>query len=239
MFRVDQPPGDRRYRLTNPEGYSLTYNGLVMAVEKRRSHGWQASGPTHCRGRTGCSPRAERPPRARRSRTVAPRPPRSRRVTFGHDPNDLTNARGRLPNDRPHMFRVMGSGRRATDRLRGRRQPPASQRQAVGGNGARSTRRTRSERVLLEPRGTQRLSSQTLLDFRVSRAIRLGGMGRVELRLDVLNALNDTAEESIGTDDVQRADIRSAHDIRRSAPRDAQRAARSRPIAALYKSWRP
>ena len=55
-------------------------------------------------------------------------------------------------------------------------------------------------RVLIEPRGTQRLSSQTVLDFRVSRAFRLGGTGRVELRLDVLNALNDTAEESIRTD---------------------------------------
>ena len=39
-----------------------------------------------------------------------------------------------------------------------------------------------------------------MLDFRVSRAFRLGGTGRVELRLDVLNALNDTAEESIRSD---------------------------------------
>jgi hypothetical protein len=29
-------------------------------------------------------------------------------LTFG-DPNSLTNARGRLLNDRPHMLRVMGS----------------------------------------------------------------------------------------------------------------------------------
>ena len=55
-------------------------------------------------------------------------------------------------------------------------------------------------RVLIEPRGTQRLPSQTLLDFRVSRAFRLGDVGRVELRLDVLNLLNDTAAESVGTD---------------------------------------
>ena len=37
-------PAARRFLLTNPDGYSLTYNGLVMAVEKRRSHGWQAFG---------------------------------------------------------------------------------------------------------------------------------------------------------------------------------------------------
>ena len=56
---------------------------------------------------------------------------------------------------------------------------------------------TTSKPVLIEPRGTQRLSSQTLLDVRVSRAFRFSDAGRVELSLDVLNVLNDTAEESI------------------------------------------
>ena len=55
-------------------------------------------------------------------------------------------------------------------------------------------------RVLIEPRGSQRLPSQTLLDLRVSRPMRLAGVGRVELRLDVFNVLNDTAEESVETD---------------------------------------
>ena len=30
-------------------------------------------------------------------------------MLFGRDPNDLTNAHWRLPNDRSHMFRVMGT----------------------------------------------------------------------------------------------------------------------------------
>src|SRR5207247_2222398 len=37
-------PASRRFLLTNPDGYSLTYNGLVTMVEKRRSNGWQAMG---------------------------------------------------------------------------------------------------------------------------------------------------------------------------------------------------
>ena len=57
------------------------------------------------------------------------------------------------------------------------------------------------QRILLEPRGTRRLSSQTLVDLRVSRTIRFGRLGRVELLLDVLNALNDTAEEGLANDD--------------------------------------
>ena len=56
------------------------------------------------------------------------------------------------------------------------------------------------QRILLEPRGSRRLSSQSLLDLRVSRMIRFGGGQRIELLVDVLNALNDTAEEGLATD---------------------------------------
>ena len=55
-------------------------------------------------------------------------------------------------------------------------------------------------RLLLEPRGSRRLSSQSLLDLRVSRTFAVGDAGRVELLLDLLNALNDTAEEGLATD---------------------------------------
>ena len=58
------------------------------------------------------------------------------------------------------------------------------------------------QRILLEPRGSRRLSSQTLLDLRVSRTFAFGGSARVELLLDVLNALNDTAEEGLATDNL-------------------------------------
>ncbi len=56
------------------------------------------------------------------------------------------------------------------------------------------------QRVLLEPRGTRRLSSQTLLDVRLSRTVRCGSVGRIEFIVDLLNALNETAEEGLATD---------------------------------------
>jgi hypothetical protein len=58
-----------------------------------------------------------------------------------------------------------------------------------------------SQRILLEPRGTRRLPSQSLLDLRVSRAVGFGP-NRVELLLDVLNLLDDAAEEAIATDNL-------------------------------------
>jgi hypothetical protein len=57
-----------------------------------------------------------------------------------------------------------------------------------------------SQRILLEPRGSRRLPSQTILDLRVSKSLPAGRFGRVELMADVLNALDSTAEEAIATD---------------------------------------
>ena len=59
-----------------------------------------------------------------------------------------------------------------------------------------------TQRVQLEPRGSRRLSSQTLLDMRVSKMFSFGGPRRMELLLDVLNILNDTAEEGLVSENL-------------------------------------
>ena len=59
-----------------------------------------------------------------------------------------------------------------------------------------------NQRVQLEPRGSRRLSSQSLLDLRVSRIISFRGVGRVEVLVDLLNVLNDNAEEGLATDNL-------------------------------------
>jgi hypothetical protein len=59
-----------------------------------------------------------------------------------------------------------------------------------------------TQRILLETPGARRLASQSLLDLRVARTISIKGAGRVELLLDVLNALNDTAGDGLATDNL-------------------------------------
>jgi hypothetical protein len=122
-------------------------------------------------------------------------------TTFGRDPNDLTNARGRLPNDRPHVFRLMGTVAvpKAGFRIAANLQyfsgkPWAATAQIALPQG--------DQRILLEPRGSRRLSSQSVLDLRVSRTVAMGGLARVEVLIDVLNALNDTAEEALASDNL-------------------------------------
>jgi hypothetical protein len=186
----------RRFLLTNPDGYSLTYNGLVMAVEKRRSRGWQAFGSYTLSRVSGLQASNGTTAAGAQVSTVGAPP-----SVFGRDPNDLTNARGRLANDRPHMFRVMGSVDVARTGF-----VFAANLQIASGKPWAATAVVSlpqgDQRVLLETRGSRRLSSQSLLDLRVSRTIAFGRMGRIELLVDLLNALNDTAEEGLATDNL-------------------------------------
>ena len=184
----------RRFLLTNPDGYSMTYNGLVIAAEKRRSHGWQAFGSYTRSKSSGLQASSGAIAAGSQISTIAGTP----FGTFGQDPNTLTNARGILPNDRPHMFRVMGSVDVprtglvfAANLQHYSGKPWAASAQVVLPQG--------DQRILLEQRGSRRLSSQSLLDVRLSRTFVAGGR-RIELLVDVLNVLNDTAEEGIATD---------------------------------------
>ena len=184
----------QRFLLTNPAGYFSRYDGLVTAVEKRRTHGWQAFGSYSFSRAVGLQASSGAAAAAPQSSTVAlPNGP------FGRDPNDLTNANGRLPNDRPHVFRAMASAEVPKTRI----VIAANMQRFSGKPWAAATLlnlpQNSQQRVLIESRGTRRLSSQSLLDFRLSRAVSFAGT-RIDLLFDVLNALDQTAEEALATD---------------------------------------
>jgi hypothetical protein len=189
--------GEQLFRLTNPDGYSLTYNGLVIAAEKRPSRGWQAFASYTYSRVYGLQASSGTTADGAQLSTIAS----FTGNTFGQDPNHLTNARGRLPNDRPHIFRVMGKA----DVPRTGFSVSANFQYFTGKPWAATTRIVLPQgdrRIFLEPRGTRRLSSQSLLDVRLSKTIPMRGVGRVELLVDVFNVLNITAEEVLFTDDL-------------------------------------
>jgi len=196
VFALVNGTAARRFLLTNPDGYSLTYHGLVLAVEKRHSSGWQAFGSYTLSRDTGLQASSGTTAAGAQSSTVA-----LPNLPFGRDPNDLTNARGRLPNDRPHVFRTMGTVDVPRTGL-----VVAANLQIFSGKPWASTAQVvlpqGDQRVQLEPRGSRRLSSQSLLDVRVSRTFHFGAASSVELMVDVLNALNDTAEESLASENL-------------------------------------
>ena len=132
VFVLANSQAARRFLLTNPEGYSLTYNGLVMAVEKRRSDGWQAFGSyTFSQGlgaaglqRERCGGRAGQLGRRRHPADV-------------RTGSEQSHQRARPAAERsPAHVPRHGLGGRPTHRPGGRGQSPAFQRQAVRGVGA-------------------------------------------------------------------------------------------------------
>jgi len=194
-------PSDRRFLLTNPPELFLEYDGLVLAVEKRLSQRWQASG-SYTRSRAyGLQVMSNGPADAPQFSTIA----RPGFLNFGQDPNDLTNAAGRLPNDRPNVVRGtgvvhLGAGflvAGSFQHFSGKPWAATAQVALAQGQGNR--------RVMLEPRGSRRLSSQSLLDLRISKGVRVPRAGRVDLTLDALNLLNDSAEEALQTDTLSAA----------------------------------
>jgi hypothetical protein len=196
-FALAGPAADRRFLLTNPAGYAMRYNGLVLAATRRRANGWQANASYTWSAATGLQASGGSSAAASQVSTISS----ARFLTFGQDPNSLTNAFGRLPNDRPHVLRVMASADIPRTGL-----AVAANVQHLSGKPWAATALVPlpqgDVRIQLERRGARRLSSQTLVDFRLSRAVTAGGAARIELILDVLNLFNERAEEALATDNL-------------------------------------
>ena len=209
----------RRFQLTNPEGYSLTYNGLVTTIEKRPSRGWRAFGSYTFSRAEGLQVSSGTTAAAEQLSTL------TSSGVFGRDPNDLQNARGRLANDRPHMFRVMGSVDvprtgfvlAANYRYFSGKPWAATTQVALGSQGSR--------RILLEAPGSRRLSSQSLLDFRVSRR---SDSAPPRTRRAVARPAQSAQRHSRrrgGDGQPFQLDVRTAERVHEPAARHAERAA--------------
>jgi hypothetical protein len=185
----------RRFLLTNPSDYFLRYDGVVLTLAKRWSDAWQALASYTLSKSEGLEPSSGASPgQGQFSSTFGGNP-------FGRDPNTLTNASGRLADDRTHVFRVMGSVPvpKSGFVLAGNFQyltglPWAATAQVSLPQGL--------TRILLETPGTRRLSSQALMDVRLSRAFELGRRTRIELLVDAFNVFDSVAEERLADDNL-------------------------------------
>jgi hypothetical protein len=189
----------RYFVLSNQDELGIDYDGLVLSVEKRMSDRWQGSASYMFSRTSGMLVTSNQPVAEPQFSTIA----RPNALTFGQDPNDLTNADGRLANDRPHVFRAMAVVQLPwQDVLVGANLQTFSGRPwaAVGMVRLSQTGNQPTQRVLLEPKGTRRLSPASLLDLRVARTFRIARVLTADLRFDVLNLLNDSAEEALQTD---------------------------------------
>jgi hypothetical protein len=187
---------DRRFLLTNPDGYFLKYNGMTITLRKIQSRRWSLMSSYTFSKAEGLEPSSNGPAGIGQFSSTF-----GNSITFGRDPNSLTNARGELPNDRTHMFRTMGSIEIPKVRF-----TIASNFQYLSGLPWAATASVSLpqglQRILLEQRGTRRLSPQKLWDLRVSKSLQIAESARIELLADVLNVLNSSAEEGLVDDNL-------------------------------------
>ena len=191
VFVLTNGTASRRFVLTNPADYFMRYNGLLVVAEKRWSGDWQALVSYTLSKTEGLEPTSGAPAGIGQFSSTF-----GNANTFGRDPNSLTNATGVLANDRTHVAKFMGSAVIPGIEL----QIAGNVQYLTGAPWAASTQVSLPQgltRVLLETPGTRRLSSQTLVDLRVSRTFSLNGIMQVDLLLDLLNVLNDNAEERL------------------------------------------
>src|SRR4030095_14299430 len=134
-------------------------------AETRRRTGGQALGRSTYSRASGLQPSSGSSAASAQVSTIGPPNP----LTFGRDPNDLTHARGLLPNDLPHFvgargrFDIPRTGFVfAADLQRFSGKPWAATTQVLLPQG--------DTRLMLEPRGSRRLSSQSLLHLPGARA---------------------------------------------------------------------
>jgi hypothetical protein len=195
VFQLVSDVEDRRFLLTNPEGWGSDYDGVTVVLNKRWSDQWQAlvsyTG-SRAEGLISTSGLAINQRGFDEGSFASV-------DSFGQDPNDTTNLPGgKLPFDRTHVFRITGAFEIPKIEV------------LIGANYQYLTGlpwaafdevslNQGKQRIFREPQGARRIASQNLLDFRVSKIFRFGGRGRLEIVADVLNLLDDDAEEKLIT----------------------------------------
>jgi hypothetical protein len=166
---------DAFFHTNTPSEYQ--YKGLELTVSKRMSNRWQMLGSYVWSQLKGDLTSNTSP-------------------FFGDpaNPNTLINANGRLTNDQPHAFKLLGSYQAPWGINLG------ANYQALSGlprDRRISVRLTQGNTTILtDPRGTYRADTLSLLSLRADKSVRLAGRTRASVVAEVHNALNSSAGQN-------------------------------------------
>ena len=185
------------YQLRNVPELTRKYSALELSFHKRLSNGWQLAGSavfSKAEGNVGSS----------FDQTTS-------LTAAGNSPNDFINRSGALDSDRPVQIKIMGTvalplGTWLSAYFRYQSGIPW-QRTAQVLLPAAWSAANRVEQVYttvaLDAPGTHRTADWATLDLRLQKDWKMGSSGRLEMFLDVNNALGATAS-LVGLNDVDR-----------------------------------
>jgi hypothetical protein len=190
VFRRESDPADSLFTLTNRDDMFTKVDAVTVQLQKRMSKSWQATASfvySNARGRIGSS-------NAGPIGSVA-----STAQRFGRDPNDLVNTDGKLVYDRPITFKLqlvymIPKGFLVGVNYNYQQGRPWSRLIQVP-----TDLINRSSQVLAEPLDDRRVGSWNLLDIRLQKEFALGKSARFAVLADILNTLNDDANDNVGS----------------------------------------
>jgi hypothetical protein len=189
VFRLVNDSSERSFLLTNPDNLFTTYDGVILQVNKRMASNWQmvtSLSLGKSEGRIGSSSGRATPITAQTGTAG----------TFGRNPNDSVNTDGLLNNDRSWQWKTQLVYQAPWGLLLGANMTfqsgvPWGRTVRVPGLGLTST--VRAEKM----DGDRRVASWKLVDLRIQKEFKLGGSANVAFFGDVLNTLNDDANENV------------------------------------------
>ena len=119
---------------------------------------------------------------------------------FGEDRNDFTNARGRMPADRPWILKVQAGYTFPWDIMASFNWIYQTGRPYLSFTGFRLNQGFTS--IITEPRGENRLPAWNILDFRLQKTFQIGDTVRFHAIFDLWNVLNANTETSYSSYDM-------------------------------------
>ncbi len=197
VFDRVSPASEALYLVTNRDDFDQSYKSFILQANKRWSGSWQLNGSYEWQRGVGYSGvQAGRFPGALQNAGSL------NQNSFGADPNDLTNAYGRLPSDSTHIMKVTSTyeapwGIHAAVRLRFEQGRPYGR--AINVRGLSQGRRE----VLAEPRGEYQLDNIYDVGIRLDKDFSFGENKRLRLSLDIFNLLNSDAVTAVPNNSSQ------------------------------------
>jgi len=196
--------GTVEHFITNPSDYEQTYQAVMLTLYKRYSHNWMLNASLAYSKSWGLSNTGKATGATQQAIIWYG-------DYLGRDPNDYINARGRMPSDRPWIFKVQAGYTFPWDIMASFNWIYQSGRPYLSFTLFRLNQGP--QRVITEPRGDDRFPAWSMMDFRLQKTFNIGDTVKFQAIFDVWNVLNTNTVTAYATYDMWKSNYLETNEI--------------------------
>ena len=182
--------------VTNPSDYEQKYRAVMLTFKKRYSNNWMLNASLTYSKSWGLNTMG-RATGGRQENVIY------KGGHFGEDPNDYTNARGRMPADRPWILKIQAGYTFPWDILASFNWIYQTGRPYLSFTRFRLNQGFR--KVLAGPRGDNKFPTWSMMDFRLQKTFHIGDTVRFHAIFDLWNVLNSGTATRYSSHDMWRS----------------------------------